>query len=291
MEVGLRQPACSRTGELFPSGRRCLVMGILNVTPDSFSDGGRFFDRGQAVDHALAMEQAGADIIDIGGESTRPGSASVSASEQKQRVLPVLESLRAQSSALVSIDTTSAAVAAAALDAGADLVNDTSALRDDPAMASLAALRGVPVVLMHRQGRPRTMQRAPHYTDVVADVRDFLAARREAAAAAGVDPGQVILDPGFGFGKTAEHNLALLANLSEIVALGAPVLVGFSRKSTIGKVLDLPVGERLAGSLAAAALAVAAGARIVRAHDVPETVRAVRMAEAVIAHRRGESGS
>ncbi|MFH0910869.1 MAG: dihydropteroate synthase [Planctomycetota bacterium] len=275
----------SRNGWMLSPAEKALVMGILNVTPDSFADGGRYFDTPFAVAQALRMEAEGAAIIDIGGESTRPGSLPVPPEEQCRRVLPVIRALREQSGIPVSIDTTRRRVAEAALDAGADMVNDISALREEPDMAQLLAERGAPVILMHMQGTPREMQKNPRYADVVEEVKAFLAERRESAVAAGIRRDAIVLDPGFGFGKTAAHNLTLLANLSRIVALGSPVLAGLSRKSTIGAVLDLPVEERLEGSLASAVLAVAEGARLVRAHDVRATVRAVRMAEAVVSHR------
>jgi dihydropteroate synthase len=261
--------------------RRTVVMGILNVTPDSFYDGGRRADPRSAAAHGLALAQAGAEIIDIGGESTRPGSQPVSAEEELERVLPVIRALRKAVSAVISIDTTKAQVARAALEAGADIINDISALRLDGGMAGLIASEKVPVVLMHMQGSPRTMQLEPHYHDVVTEVREFLAAQVRFAIAGGIDPGKIVIDPGIGFGKTLEHNLTLLRHLSSFTALGQPLLVGVSRKAFIGRILNLNADDRLEGSVAAAVATVMAGANIVRVHDVKETVRAIRVADAI----------
>jgi dihydropteroate synthase len=254
-------------------------MGILNVTPDSFSDGGVFFDRAQAVVHAEQMVAEGADIIDIGGESTRPGAQAVGAAEELERVIPVIEALRARVPVPISIDTSKPEVMRAAVTAGAGFINDVQALRAEGALTAAAAL-GVPVCLMHMQGEPRTMQHDPQYRNVVTDVRDFLAARVAAAEAVGIPRNRIVVDPGFGFGKTVEHNLALLRGLQQFAALGVPVLAGLSRKSLIGKLLGLPVERRLHASVALALLAVQNGARIVRVHDVAPTVEAVRMLEA-----------
>jgi dihydropteroate synthase len=257
---------------------RTLVMGILNVTPDSFSDGGAFADAGRAVAHAQAMAAAGADIIDIGGESTRPGAAPASAEEEIRRVAPVIEQLCGLT---ISVDTTKATVAERALAAGARIVNDISALRFDARMAEVVRDAGAGLVLMHMQGTPRTMQVEPRYGDVVAEVRDFLVERIAFAESRGIKKTQIAIDPGIGFGKTVEHNLALLAHLETFGGLGCPVLVGASRKSFIGNILSREPQERLAGSVAVAVWAVTHGARIVRVHDVAETVDAVRMAEAI----------
>jgi dihydropteroate synthase len=261
--------------------RRTVLIGILNVTPDSFYDGGRRLDEGRAVADGLALAEAGAEIIDIGGESTRPGARPVSAGEELERVLPVIRGLRRAVSTAISIDTYKAQVARPALDAGADIVNDISALRFDPEMTGLIAAEKVPVVLMHMQGTPRTMQAEPRYDDVVSEVRDFLAERLRYATDAGIDRDQIIIDPGIGFGKTLEHNLTLMRRLSFFTSLGQPLLVGASRKAFIGTILNLNPDERLEGSLAAAAAAVMAGANIVRAHDVKETERAIRIADAI----------
>ena len=261
--------------------RRTAVMAVLNVTPDSFFDGGRHFDTGRAIADGLAMAQAGADIIDIGGESSRPGAAPVSDADELARVIPVIQGLRRQSELPISIDSYKAAVARAALDAGADIVNDISALGFDPAMVQLVAGEKVPVILMHMQGIPRTMQADPQYADVVREVRDFLAERLYDAMDAGVDGEAVVLDPGIGFGKTVEHNIQLLRALPMLAALGQPLLVGVSRKTFIGKILGLDPDQRLEGSLAAAVAAVLGGANIIRVHDVVETCRAVRVADAL----------
>ena len=263
-----------------------MVMGILNVTPDSFSDGGQYLEAATAVDRGRQMACAGADIIDIGGESTRPGAPAVSAAEELQRVLPAIEQLVQQLAGkpnppLLSIDTTNAVVAEQALAAGARIVNDISALRQDPAMRSVVRDFGAGLVLMHRQGTPATMQQNPQYPDVVREVWDFLAERIEFAVAGGVKKSQIAVDPGLGFGKTVDHNLQLLAGLEQFRTLGCPILVGASRKSLIGQLLNRPMSERLPGSLAAAAWAVTHGAQIVRVHDVAATVDVVRLITAV----------
>jgi len=270
----------TRHGEL-DFARRTLIMGIINVTPDSFFDGGRRFDPATAVADGVAMSASGADILDIGGESTRPGAVPVSEDEEIARVLPVVRGLRAQVAAPISIDTYKAKVARAALDAGADIVNDISALRFDPAMASMVAAEKVPLILMHMQGTPRTMQREPQYVDVVREVRDFLAAQLDQAMNAGVAQDSVVMDPGIGFGKTIEHNLQLLRGLPMLAALGQPLLVGVSRKNFIGKILGAEPADRLEGSLAAAVAAVLAGANILRVHDVAESYKATRIADAI----------
>lgn len=261
--------------------RRTLVMGIVNVTPDSFYDGGRRFDAGKALAHGLAMAASGADMIDIGGESSRPGAEPVSEDDELTRVIPVIESLRQQTAVPISIDTYKSNVAHAALDAGADIINDISALRFDAAMISLLAQEKVPVILMHMQGTPRTMQAEPRYQDVVREVRDFLATQLYEALDAGVAPQAIVIDPGIGFGKNLEHNLQLLRGLPVLAALGQPLLVGVSRKNFIGKILNLEPDQRLEGSLAAAVGAVLGGANILRVHDVAESVKAARVADAI----------
>ena len=270
---------------VFEDPSRVLVMGILNVTPDSFSDGGRYFEPTAAIARAHELVAAGADILDLGGESTRPGSAPVPAAEQVRRLLPVVQALEG-SGACLSIDTTSAEVARATLDAGAHIINDVTAL-GDPAMVGTVAAAGAGLVLMHMQGTPATMQHAPHYTDVIAEVHDFLAARMELAVAGGVATECVALDPGLGFGKRLDHSYRLMARLDEIVALGRPVVAGASRKSFIGRVLDnVDPHDRLEGGLSAAAVMAFLGARIIRTHDVAPTQRAVRIAAALVAERR-----
>lgn len=255
-------------------------MGIVNVTPDSFSDGGAYLDPGAAIAHGLRLIAEGADILDIGGESTRPGAAPVSVEAEIARIVPVIAGLAAQTRAPISVDTTKVPVALAALDAGASMLNDVSA-GADPQMLLLAASSDVPICLMHMQGEPRTMQSAPTYDDVVTEVRAFLFARAAVAEDAGVARANIIIDPGFGFGKTTEHNLTLLARLRAFTDGPYDVLVGTSRKSFIGLTLDLPVEERLEGTAATVALAVAAGAAIVRVHDVAAMRRVVDMTDAV----------
>ncbi len=280
-----------------------LVMGVLNVTPDSFSDGGKFVDIERAVAHARAMARAGADIIDVGGESTRPGAEPVSLAEELRRVIPVIEQLivgvplgagrpegesRPEGRSHISIDTTKAVVAERALAAGARIVNDISALRIDSRMAEIVREFGAGLVLMHMQGTPQTMQQNPHYDDVVTEVREFLRERIEFATAYGIEKGQIAVDPGIGFGKTVGHNLQLLARLEEFGSLGCAVLVGTSRKSFIGKALTplgaglaRETGDRLWSTAATVAWAVGHGANIVRVHDVAEMVDVVRMIDAI----------
>ena len=242
-------------------------MGVVNITPDSFSDGGRFLEPHAAVHHARKLADDGADIIDLGGESTRPGAAPVSEDEERRRVIPVLEKIH---DLCVSVDTRRPAVMRAALEAGASMINDVQALRTPGAIEALGNSHCA-VCLMHMKGEPATMQREPHYDDVVAEVREFLRQRATAAEKAGIARERLVIDPGFGFGKTAEHNLTLLARLAEFSELGLPLLAGLSRKSTIGKVTGRPMAERVAGSLAMALLALQGGATILRVHDVKET--------------------
>lgn len=257
------------------------LMGVVNVTPDSFSDGGLYLDPAAAIAHGEELARAGAAILDVGGESTRPGAEEVAETEELRRVVPVVEGL-AGSEAQISIDTSKAAVAAAALDAGAAIVNDVTALRADPEMAALCADRRATVVLMHMLGSPRTMQENPVYEDVVADVRAFLAARVEAALAAGIAEERIWLDPGIGFGKTAAHNMELLRRLSELRELGRPLVIGTSRKSFIGKVDGSGASERLGGTIASSVLAAAEGAAVLRVHDVAEVGQAMAVATAVL---------
>ena len=270
---------------VFDLSTRTLVMGVVNVTPDSFSDGGRFFAPGAAAAHAHQLLAEGADLLDLGAESTRPGAAPVTTAEQIRRLAPVIEALAADPRACLAVDTASAEVADRALELGARVVNDVTALAD-PGMATVVVRRGAGLVLMHMAGTPATMQRDPHYDDVAREVRGHLATRLEAARAAGVPAGCVVLDPGIGFGKTVQHNFELLARIEEFRSLGRPLLIGVSRKSFLGKTLDLLVNQRLEGGLAAGAVAVFLGARIVRTHDVAATVRAVRIAEALREARR-----
>jgi len=257
------------------------VMGVLNVTPDSFSDGGRFVGRDAAVRQAEAMARDGAHIIDIGGESTRPGAADVPEQEELDRVIPVIEAVVAAVDVPVSIDTSKPGVMRAAVGAGGAMINDVRALRGEGALQAAVELQR-PVCLMHMLGQPRTMQQRPEYGDVVAEVRDFLAQRVSECVAAGLPEDSIIVDPGFGFGKTARHNVELLSNLRQLRAIGRPILVGLSRKSTLGDLTGRDVGERMPASIAAAIIAVIKGAAIVRVHDVRETVDALRVAAAIM---------
>jgi len=265
--------------------RPTLVMGIVNVTPDSFSDGGRFLDPSTAVAHGLALIGQGADILDIGGESTRPGATPVAEDEELRRVLPVIRDLARQVQVPISVDTMKPGVAGAALDAGASIVNDVGANRDDEAMWRVVAETGAGYVAMHMRGTPQTMQSAPMYENVVDEVHRFLADRLERLSNCGVSGDQVIVDPGIGFGKTVEHNLQLLAGMRRLTDLGRPVLVGVSRKSFMGKLLGETVGDRLPAALACTSLAVEAGVQLIRTHDVAQTVQTVRMTEAILARK------
>lgn len=263
--------------------RPTLVMGIVNVTPDSFCDGGRCFDTATAVAHGLRLAAQGAEILDIGGESSRPGAEPVPEAEELRRVLPVIEQLAGRTKVALSIDTMKPGVARAALAAGASIVNDVAAARHGPEMWRVAAEQRAGYVLMHAQGAPPTMQAGPVYADVVREVNEFFAERLGALTGAGLPPEQIVLDPGIGFGKTAAHNLSLLRRLETFQAHGRPLLLGVSRKSFIGKILGVEANERLPASLACATLAVVKGAQLIRTHDVAETVQAVRMAEALLA--------
>lgn len=263
-------------------GQRTLTMGILNVTSDSFSDGGLFVEVEAAVEHAERMASEGADIIDIGGESSRPGADPVPAEVEIDRVLPVIEKLAKTTETAISIDTYKSSVARHALDMGACIVNDISALRGDPDMASVVAEAGVPVVLMHVKGTPKDMQIDPHYDSLISEIISFLRTRIQAAVDAGISSNQIIIDPGIGFGKTVAHNLEIIRRLWEFKSLGKPILIGTSRKSFIGKVLDLPADDRLEGTAAAVATAITNGADIVRVHDVKEMSRVARMTDAIV---------
>lgn len=267
-------------GSRFLDLSRPQVMGILNVTPDSFSDGGRFSRVDLALRHAADMVAAGATLIDVGGESTRPGARAVSPVEELERVAPVVEAISRELDVIISVDTSTPAVIRESARLGAGLINDVRSLQRDGALEAAAAT-SLPVCLMHMRGEPGTMQDNPVYADLVAEVRDFLAERMAACVEAGIGAERIVLDPGFGFAKTYEHNLSLFKHLGELHALGRPLLVGASRKSMIGRALGREVGERLHGSLALAALAVAKGAHILRVHDVAETVDVVRMIAAV----------
>lgn len=256
---------------------RTHIMGVINVTPDSFSDGGKFLDLNAAVQQGLKLTEEGADLLDIGGESTRPGSESVSVTEEIERVIPVIEKLAPKIKIPISIDTYKALVAQKALEAGAEILNDISALRFDPQMVKVAKKFDCPVILMHIKGTPRNMQENPVYTDLLSEIVEYFQERIGFAKQAGLDEAKLILDPGIGFGKTLEHNLEILRNIACFTRLNRPVLVGLSRKSFIGKILDLPVTQRLEGSLAALAFAILKGANLVRVHDVKESGRVARI--------------
>lgn len=257
-------------------------MGILNVTPDSFSDGGLFLDPERAVDHALRMVEEGADIIDVGGESTRPGADPIPLEEELKRVLPVIEELSQRTDVPISIDTYKAEVASRALEAGASIINDISGLHFDPRMGEVAAKYRAPVVVMHVKGTPKTMQASPHYDDLMGEIAAYLREGIRRAEEAGLPPEKVIVDPGIGFGKTVEHNLIILHRLGELSSLGRPILIGPSRKSFIGAVLDREVGDRLYGTLASVAIGVERGAHIVRVHDVKPVREVVDMVDAIM---------
>ena len=271
---------CLQRGQDTVEFNRPVIMGILNVTPDSFSDGGLFLSRDAALQQSLAMLAAGADIIDIGGESTRPGAAAVSRDEELQRVIPIIELLRQETDAILSIDTSKADVMRAAVAAGADFINDVCALQLDNALQVAAELKK-PVCLMHMQGEPRTMQDAPCYTDLLADIATFLRERCDAALSAGIAREHIVIDPGFGFGKTVQQNLRLARELNYFKSLNFPLLAGMSRKSTIGAITGRAVGERLAGSVVFATILLQNGADIVRVHDVAATLDTVKILQAI----------
>ena len=257
-------------------------MGILNVTPDSFSDGGLFFDGSAAIDHALRMAEDGADIIDIGGESTRPGSEPVAVEEEQRRTIPVIEAIARRIAIPISIDTCKAAVAKRALDAGASMVNDVSGLRNDPEMSSVVSEYKVPVVIMHMKGTPKDMQVSPQYNALIPEILDYLREGIRLAVGAGIAGDLILIDPGIGFGKTFEQNLDIIHNLREFTLLERPLLIGVSRKAFIGKILgDVPPGERLEGTAAAVAIAILNGAHIVRVHDVKEMAKVAKVADAI----------
>ena len=267
-------------------GGRTLVMGVVNTTPDSFSDGGQFERFEDARERALAMERAGADIIDIGGESTRPGADPVSLEEEVRRTVPLIESLAGEVSVPISIDSYKAAVVEKALDAGASIINDISGLRFDPDLVTLAAGRDVPVIIMHMRGTPRDMQADPRYDDVVSDISRFLRSQAEIAQEGGIRREKILVDPGIGFGKTVAHNLEIIRRIQEFRSVGFPVVLGTSRKRFIGTVLDRPVDRRILGTAATIAFAIARGVDVVRVHDVEEMIEVVKMADAVAGKNR-----
>lgn len=263
-------------------GERTLVMGVLNVTPDSFSDGGRFFEPAKAIEHGLLMAKQGADIIDVGGESSRPGADAISLDEELRRVMPVIAGLASRLEIPVAVDTYKAQVAERAIEAGAQIINDISGLSFDPQMPAVAVRFDTPLIIMHIKGNPRTMQQAPHYTDVMGEIIASMRAGLERAEQQGVDPHQVIVDPGIGFGKRVQDNLSILNRLDELAVLERPILIGTSRKSFIGVVLDREVDERMIGTLATVAVSILRGAHIVRVHDVPAIRETAAMVDAII---------
>ena len=258
------------------------LMGVLNVTPDSFSDGGRFYKLDEAIKQGVSLAEEGADIIDVGGESTRPGSEPVPIEEELKRVIPVIEELAKRTEVPISIDTYKSKVAKEALDSGAQMVNDISALRFDPEMKNVVAYYKIPVALMHIQGTPRNMQENPFYENLIEEIKDYLKESIKIAKDAGIDEEKILVDPGIGFGKTLEDNLKILRNLKEFTDLGRPLLIGVSHKSFIGKILDLPVEERLEGSLSALTVCIMSGANVLRVHDVKESKRVARLVDAIL---------
>ncbi|NWF94065.1 MAG: dihydropteroate synthase [Syntrophaceae bacterium] len=265
----------------FTLGKETLLMGVLNVTPDSFSDGGLYFDREKAIAHGLKMVEEGADFIDVGGESTRPGSKPIGLEEELRRVIPVIESLAKEVDVPISIDTYKSGVAQRAIEAGAEMINDISGLNLDPNLAHVAVREDVPLILMHIRGTPETMQKDVHYDSLFSEILRYLKESIKRAESAGVDPGQIIIDPGIGFGKTVEDNLLIIKNLSEFRILGKPILLGTSRKSFIGRILNAEVTERLEGTLSSIAIGVLTGAHIIRCHDVLQAKRAIAVADAI----------
>jgi dihydropteroate synthase len=283
VETDPERAALSFRKQTYVLEERTLIMGVLNITPDSFSDGGKFFSLAEAVFQGVKLAAAGADLLDVGGESTRPGSRPLPEEEEIRRVVPVIRELAGRISIPLSVDTRKAEVAKRALEAGAEMINDVSALRHDPGMAALAAAWRVPVVLMHMRGEPETMQADPRYDDLIGEIRDFFRERIEFAETAGILPERIILDPGIGFGKSLEkkHNLILLKNLGAFADLGKPLLVGPSRKAFIGRILNLPPAQREEGTLGAVAVAAYNGARIVRVHEVERTRRLLAIVDAI----------
>jgi len=265
----------------FKLGKQTLLMGVLNVTPDSFSDGGLFLDREKAIAQGLKMVEEGADLIDIGGESTKPGSKPLGLEEELRRVIPVIEALAKEVDVPISIDTYKSAVAKKAIEAGAQMINDISGLHFDPDLAHVASKEDVPLILMHIRGTPETMQKDVHYESLFSEILQYLRESIQRAESAGLDPGQIVIDPGIGFGKTLEDNLLIIKNLQELRILGKPILLGTSRKSFIGKILNTDVTERLEGTLSSIAIGVLNGAHIIRCHDVLEAKKAISVADAI----------
>jgi dihydropteroate synthase len=277
-----KKPIFEVNGKQHILGHKTWFMGVVNVTPDSFSDPGEYLDKDRAVEKGLEMEKQGADILDIGGESTRPGSDPVSEEEESKRIIPVITELRKRTKVLISVDTTKAKVAEEALAAGADIINDISAFRFDDRMPLLVSDSGAPVILMHMKGVPKTMQSNPFYEDLYQEIRCFLEERIATATAYGIQREKIIIDPGIGFGKSMRHNLAIINNLHFLEILDRPILLGISRKSFIGKILNLPPQERSEGTIASAVLSVLKGAHILRVHDVERVKRAITVAEAIL---------
>jgi len=269
-------------GNKYDLGQQTWIMGVLNITPDSFSDGGLFLSKDKAVEQGLKLIADGADILDIGGESTRPGSDAVTAAEELKRVVPVISALRKHTDTLISIDSTKSQVSRAALDAGADIINDISSFRFDPGMIPLAAERQVPVIIMHMLGTPKNMQTDPHYENLLYEVKLFLEERIKAAVSGGIKKENIIIDPGIGFGKRQEDNLCLLKNLDFLEELGQPILVGPSRKSFIGNILNLPPQDRIEGTIASALISLLHGANILRIHDVAAVKRAAKVVDSIM---------
>jgi dihydropteroate synthase len=274
------------SGRVLPLADRVHIMGVLNVTPDSFSDGGRYVNPDAAIAHALSMVEQGADVLDIGAESTKPGAVPIDEEEERRRLIPIVRAICRQTTIPVSIDTTKASIAQQALDVGAAVINDISALRFDARMGDVVAKSGAGLILMHMQGNPQTMQDAAQYTNVVDEVRQFLKTRLDAAKEAGIHLDRILLDPGIGFGKNCQHNLVLLDRLDAFHMLGRPIVVGVSRKAFIGKILGRPIDERLMGTAGAVAVAIMKGARMVRVHDVAPIRDVVKMIEAIQSHQQ-----
>jgi dihydropteroate synthase len=270
-------------GRLLGLNKKTCIMGILNVTPDSFSDGGKYFDKGKAVEHALRMVREGASIIDVGGESTRPGARDVSVNEELLRVIPVVKAISKKTGALISIDTKKAEVAARAIEAGATIINDISALNADPLMAKVAAKYSATVILMHMKGTPRDMQKSPRYSNLISEIKKYFKRSIHTARRAGINEKNIIIDPGIGFGKTVNHNLEILNRLDEFKEFGRPICVGVSRKSFIGKVLgSSSTDDRLAGTIAACVFAITKGAQILRVHDVAQAAQAAAITDSIM---------
>ncbi len=272
-------------GDKLLIGRETLIMGILNITPDSFSDGGKYFEKEKAIERGIEIEEEGAHIIDVGGESSRPGAESISEEEERRRVIPVIKELRKKVKCLISIDTYKSKIAEEAIENGADILNDISGLRFDPMMVEVIKKRDVPVIIMHMKGTPKTMQINPFYKNVIQEIKDFFKERLDYIVKNDIDPEKVILDPGIGFGKRQEDNEKIIANLDKFQELNRPILLGISRKSFIGNILNLPPEERLEGSISSGIIGIFKGAHVLRVHDVKEFSRAVKVADKILSQR------